>query len=67
MTTVQEAQTSISIYQPESEQWTKVGDLPNARQYCSCVVLPSGELLVAGGDERYVELTSRVDVASVLN
>ena len=57
--------TDIYLYQPESEQWTKVGDLPNARQYCSCVVLPSGELLVAGGRDSSVEPTSRVDVASV--
>ena len=59
--------TDIHLYQPESEQWTKVGDLPNAREYCSCVVLPSGELLVAGGGESSVGRTSRVDVASVLN
>ena len=59
--------TDIHLYQPESEQWTKVGDLPNAREYCSCVVLPSGELLVAGGSESSVEFSSRVDVASVLN
>jgi len=58
--------TDIYLYQPESEQWTKVGDLPNARYYCSCVVVPSGELLVAGGSESSVRLTSRVDVA-VLN
>ena len=58
--------TDIYLYQPESEQWTKVGDLPNARYYCSCVVLPSGELVVAGGSESSVRLTSRVDVA-VLN
>ena len=31
--------TDIYLYQPESEQWTKVGDLPNAHKYCSCVVL----------------------------
>ena len=59
--------TDIHLYQPESEQWTKVGDLPNARDYCSCVVLPSGELLVTGGRESSVGQTSRVDVASVLN
>ena len=59
--------TDIHLYQPESEQWTKVGDLPNARQFCSCIVLPSGELLVAGGQDKSYVLTSRVDVASVLN
>ena len=52
--------TDIHLYQPESEKWTKVGDLPNVREYCSCVVLPSGELLVAGGGESYGRLTSRV-------
>ena len=57
--------TDIHLYQPESGKWTKVGDLPNARYYCSCVVLPSGELLVAGGQDS--SSTSRVDVASVLN
>ena len=56
--------TDIYLHQPESEQWTKVGDLPNAREYCSCVVLPSGELLVAGGWESSGQRTSRVDVAS---
>ena len=59
--------TDIYLYQPESEQWTKVGDLPNAREYCSCVVLPNDELLVAGGRESSVKPTSRVDVASVPN
>ena len=59
--------TDIHLYHPESEQWTKVGDLPNVRRYCSCVVLPSGELLVAGGGESSDKRTSRVDVASVLN
>ena len=59
--------TDIHLYQPESEQWTKVGDLPNAHEYCSCAVLSSGELLVAGGQESYGRLTRRVNVASVLN
>ena len=59
--------TDIHLYQPESKQWTKVGDLPNVREYCSCVVLPSGELLVAGGYDSYGRQTRRVDVASVLN
>ena len=59
--------TDIHLYHPESEQWTKVGDLPNVREYCSSVVLPSGELLVAGGSESSVGWSSRVDVASVLN
>ena len=59
--------TDIHLYQPESKQWTKVGDLPIAHHYCSCVVLPSGELLVAGGQQKsgWGSQTRRVDVTSV--
>ena len=59
--------TDIYLYQPESKKWTKAGDLPNAREYCSCVVLPSCEMLVAGGHYSSGRLTSRVDVASLHN
>ena len=59
--------TDIYLYQLENERWTKVGDLPNVRKDCSCVLLPSGELLVAGGWDSYGKRTSRVDVTSILN
>ena len=66
----------IHLYQPESGRWVKVGDLPTARDSCSCTLLPSGEILVAGGLSRQGEYNtsyiirpadyiSRVDVASV--
>ena len=73
MTTVQATQTSISsytdihFYQPECGKWTKVGDIPAARNHGSGVVLPSGDLLVTGGQDSSLKLTSQVDVASVLN
>ena len=56
----------IHLYQPESKKWIKVGDLPNTRHFCSCVVLPSGELLVAGGSESS-STPSQVHMATVLN
>ena len=59
--------TDIHLYQPESKKWTKFGDLPSARCYCSCILLPSGKLLVAGGDKGDRKRTERVDVISVLN
>ena len=55
--------SAIHLYKPESRQWVKVGDLPTARFSCSCTLLPSGEILVAGG--RNISFISRVDVASV--
>ena len=61
--------TEIYRYQPESQQWTKVGDLPNARHCCSCVVLPDSKLLVAGGkrSESFLPYlpTKRVNVTPI--
>ena len=61
--------SAIHLYQPGSEQWVKVGDLPTARDSCSCTLLPRGEILVAGGftiQGRYnTSYISQVDVASV--
>ncbi len=41
--------SSIHLYQPDTRRWVKVGDLPTARYNCTCSVLPSGEVVVAGG------------------
>ena len=41
--------SAIHHYQPSSRSWIKVGDLPTARWDCACTILPSGEILVAGG------------------
>ncbi|XP_064407476.1 mitogen-activated protein kinase kinase kinase kinase 4-like isoform X4 [Halichondria panicea] len=41
--------SSIHLYQPDTRRWVKVGDLPTARSCCTCSVLPSGEVIVAGG------------------
>ena len=57
--------SAIHLYQPGSGQWVKVGDLPTARDACSCTLLPSGEILIAGGFSSYANYTSRVDVASI--
>ncbi len=41
--------SSIHLYQPDTRRWVKVGDLPTPRYCCTCSVLPSGEIIVAGG------------------
>ena len=37
-------------YEAEGKKWSKCGELPVGMYAPSCAVLPSGELLVAGGD-----------------
>ena len=59
--------TAIHLYQPENEKWTKFADLPSARYYCSCIVLPNNELLVAGGNKSSDQYTSRVDRVNFLH
>ena len=39
----------INAYSPHANEWIKVGELPEACVGCSCSLLPTGELFVAGG------------------
>ena len=52
----------IYQYQPSSRNWIEAGELPTIRLCCTCTVLPSGDLYVAGGGAGAV---ARVDIASV--
>ena len=55
--------SAIHVYDQEKNKWNKVDDLPTERQDCACCLLPSGEILVAGGPDRN-GWTSRIDVAA---
>ena len=57
--------SAIHVYNQEKNAWNKVGDLPTERTYCACCLLPSGEILVAGGEDRNGNWTSQMDVAAV--
>ena len=52
--------TSIQLldYNPTSNKWTKVGDLPQALYNCYCTAL-SGELLILGGLDRSHNIISQ--------
>ena len=39
----------IHLFNPHTSQWLKIGELPESRMACACTELPSGKLLVAGG------------------
>ena len=52
--------TDIYHYQPSSRSWVKAGELPAGRHECTCTVLPSGDLYVAG-----YYCSQQVDIASV--
>ena len=54
--------TTIYHYQPSTRSWIKAGELPTGRSRCTCTVLPSGELFVAGGEHRN---DTSVDIASI--
>ena len=57
--------SAIHVYDQEKNAWNKVGDLPTERVDCACSLLPSGEILVAGGVDRNSNWTSRMDAAAV--
>ena len=61
-------QRSSAIYIYDQERiWNKVEDLPTERTYCACCLLPSGEILVAGVEDKNGQDTSRMDVAAIKN
>ena len=62
-----EHSSDIHVYQQEKNVWVKVGHLPTEREDCACCLLPSREILVAGGLDKDGHGTSRVDVATVLD
>ena len=57
--------SAIHVYDQEKNAWNKVGDLPTERTYCACCLLPSGEILVAGGEDKEGRRISRMDAAAV--
>lgn len=64
-----EAQTelySLLLYQPSNKSWVKAGELPTGQSHCSCTVLLSGDLYVAGGGVLEDSAAqSTVDIASI--
>ena len=59
--------SAIHVYDQVNNIWNKVGDLPTEQTYCACCLLPSGEMLFAGGEVDEYKWTSRMDVVSVNN
>ena len=52
-------------YEAEGKKWSKCGELPVGMYAPSCAVLPSGELLVAGGEVEGVGYSQQVWVGSL--
>ena len=57
--------SAIHLYLPSRKSWVKVSDL--ATQRCACIVLPSGEIFVAGtSTSRLGYSISSVDIATIV-
>ena len=61
-----EAVTTINHYQPETEEWVKVGDLPSPRCKCTCSVINNGEVLVTGGEETIFIPVKSIELMSLM-
>ncbi len=55
--------TSIQHYQPYTNKWVKVGDMPSPRHNCTCAVTNNGDILIAGGR---IDRAYTCDIASFL-
>ena len=61
------ASTAIHLYHPETSTWTKIGNLNAPRYYSSVTLLSSSEFLVSGGEGHRDELTTLVDIATIVD
>ena len=66
--------SAIHLYLPWKKKWIEAGSLPTERASCTCIELPSGEILVAGGSEPkcddpscWFTDTNRVDIATFID
>ena len=59
------AVTAIHLYQPDTGEWVKVGDLPTPRHNCTCAMITDWELLVAGGYDQDNNRLKRIDIALI--
>ena len=60
------AVTAIHLYQPETGEWVKVGDLPPQHYQCTSVMISDREILVAGGCQNVTETgLKRTDIAVI--
>ena len=57
---------AIHLYQPSSRRWVKVGDLPDQRCDCACIVLPSGEIFVASGSIDSCYINNSVYISTIV-
>ena len=58
------AVTAIHLYQPDTGEWVKVGDLPTPRWDCTCAMITNKEMVVAGGWSGGDRL-KRMDISSI--
>ena len=55
------AVTAINLYQPDTDMWVKVGDLPSPRCQCTCAMTRGKEVIVAGGEDKREGLLKKID------
>ena len=56
---------AIHMYLPMSKEWVKTGEMPAERTTCSCIILPSGEIMVIGAWP-FSHVTQQIHLATVV-
>ena len=56
--------SAIYCYIPKDKQWVQAGKLSTDRCLCACAKLPSGEVMVAGGDAEAYKYLDSVEILS---
>ena len=63
-----DSSSAIHLYQPSSRSWININYLPTKRSRCAAIVLPHGEIFVAGGQNEWgrPHNLNRCDIATIV-
>ena len=61
----EKAVTAIHLYQPDTGEWVKVGDLPTPRYDCTCAMITDREMIVVGGIDDDGSSLCRSDILQI--
>ena len=58
--------TAVHKYNPTTNSWDVISNMPTARHHCLVVVLPTNDVMVACGDTGVNNFTDKIEIADLI-
>ena len=57
----------IHHYRPSTNNWVEIGELTSSRHECACIIVPSGKLLILGGNTSSQSTNIMVEIGTIMS